>query len=59
LIGFCFRAASTRPVAAHASATFGADGPGKLHLVRLMFWIWLAVIVSGVAFFTIVGLVHR
>jgi hypothetical protein len=39
-------------------AKFGSDGPGNLRAMRLMLGIWVGVIVSGVVYFTIVGLSH-
>jgi hypothetical protein len=32
---------------------------GSLLAMRLMLWTWVAVIASGIVFFTIVGLAHR
>jgi hypothetical protein len=35
------------------------DAEGKLQAMRLMFGIWVVLLIAGIVFFSVVGLSHR
>jgi hypothetical protein len=49
----------TAAIKAFASLPLPTGREGKLQAMRLMFGIWVAVLIAGIVFFSIVGLSHR
>jgi hypothetical protein len=40
-------------------ARLPTDAEGKLQAMRLMFGIWVVLLIAGIVFFSVVGLSHR